>query len=211
MVTPVTKSASEEARKQMTRAWSSGVATRPSGVRRISAAWASAERRSQWGRMRSDRVRLGAMALTVTPWGPSSKASLRVSAMMPPLAVAYALELDWLTPRPAMDARLTILPAPCLFITGTTAWLSRKVAVRLKWSRACHSSRLSSSSVAAGRLTMVLPPTALIIAREGGTVVGVDVDPVALDRLTADVAGAGGRALALQADALDAAAVEAVS
>jgi len=50
--------------------------------------------------------------------------------------------------------------------------------------------------------------TALIIAREGGTVVGVDVDPVALDRLTADVAGAGGRALALQADALDAAAVE---
>ena len=52
--------------------------------------------------------------------------------------------------------------------------------------------------------------TALIIAREGGTVVGVDVDPVALDRLTADVAGAGGRALALQADALDAAAVEGV-
>jgi NAD(P)-dependent dehydrogenase (short-subunit alcohol dehydrogenase family) len=41
-------------------------------------------------------------------------------------------------------------------------------------------------------------------------VVGVDVDPVALDRLTADVAGAGGRALALQADALDAAAVEGV-
>ena len=40
--------------------------------------------------------------------------------------------------------------------------------------------------------------------------VGVDVDPVALDRLTADVAGAGGRALALQADALDAAAVEGV-
>src|SRR6185295_7520097 len=52
--------------------------------------------------------------------------------------------------------------------------------------------------------------TALIIAREGGTVVAVDVDPVALDRLTADVAGAGGRALALQADALDAAAVEGV-
>ena len=52
--------------------------------------------------------------------------------------------------------------------------------------------------------------TALILAREGGTVVGVDVDPVALDRLTADVAGAGGRALALQADALDAAAVEGV-
>jgi hypothetical protein len=81
MVTPVTKSASEEARKQMTRAWSSGVATRPSGVRRISAAWASAERRSQWGRMRSDRVRLGAMALTVTPLEPSSRAMDLVKPM----------------------------------------------------------------------------------------------------------------------------------
>ena len=47
MVTPVTKSASLEARKQMTWAWSSGVATRPRGVRVISAACASGERRSQ--------------------------------------------------------------------------------------------------------------------------------------------------------------------
>jgi NAD(P)-dependent dehydrogenase (short-subunit alcohol dehydrogenase family) len=47
--------------------------------------------------------------------------------------------------------------------------------------------------------------TAMIVAREGGTVVGVDVEPVALDRLTADVGAAGGRALALWADALDAA------
>src|SRR5258706_259459 len=77
MVTPVTKSASDEARKQMTRAWSSGVATRPSGVRWISAAWPSAERRSQWGRMRSESVRLGAMALTVTPCGPSATAAPR--------------------------------------------------------------------------------------------------------------------------------------
>jgi NAD(P)-dependent dehydrogenase (short-subunit alcohol dehydrogenase family) len=51
--------------------------------------------------------------------------------------------------------------------------------------------------------------TALIIAREGGTVVGVDLEPTALDRLTADVVAAGGRALALRADALDAASVEA--
>jgi NAD(P)-dependent dehydrogenase (short-subunit alcohol dehydrogenase family) len=50
--------------------------------------------------------------------------------------------------------------------------------------------------------------TAMIVAREGGTVVGVDVEPVALDRLTADVGAAGGRALALRADALDAASVE---
>ncbi len=52
--------------------------------------------------------------------------------------------------------------------------------------------------------------TAMIIAREGGTVVGVDVERAALDRLTADVAAAGGHALALRADALDAAAVEGV-
>jgi NAD(P)-dependent dehydrogenase (short-subunit alcohol dehydrogenase family) len=52
--------------------------------------------------------------------------------------------------------------------------------------------------------------TAMIVAREGGTVVGVDVEPAALDRLTADVAAAGGRALALRADALDATAVEGV-
>jgi NAD(P)-dependent dehydrogenase (short-subunit alcohol dehydrogenase family) len=52
--------------------------------------------------------------------------------------------------------------------------------------------------------------TAMIVAREGGTVVGLDVEPAALDRLSADVAAAGGHALALRADALDAAAVEGV-
>ena len=52
--------------------------------------------------------------------------------------------------------------------------------------------------------------TAMIIGREGGTVVGVDVEQGALDRLTADVGAAGGRALALRADALDAASVEGV-
>ena len=52
--------------------------------------------------------------------------------------------------------------------------------------------------------------TAMIIAREGGTVVAVDVEPSALDRLTAEVGAAGGRALALRADALDAASVEGV-
>ena len=50
--------------------------------------------------------------------------------------------------------------------------------------------------------------TAMIIAREGGTVVGVDLEPALLDRLTADVIAAGGRALAVRADALDAASVE---
>lgn len=52
--------------------------------------------------------------------------------------------------------------------------------------------------------------TAMIIAREGGTVVAVDVEQGTLDRLTAEVGAAGGRALALRADALDAASVEGV-
>src|SRR5581483_10001456 len=41
MVSPVTKSASAEARKQITRAWSTASATRRSGVLSISAALAS--------------------------------------------------------------------------------------------------------------------------------------------------------------------------
>ena len=49
--------------------------------------------------------------------------------------------------------------------------------------------------------------TAMIIGREGGTVVGVDVEQGALDRLSAEVGTAGGRALGLRADALDAASV----
>ena len=50
----------------------------------------------------------------------------------------------------------------------------------------------------------------MIIGREGGTVVAVDVEQGALDRLTAELGAAGGRALALRADALDAQSVEAV-
>jgi NAD(P)-dependent dehydrogenase (short-subunit alcohol dehydrogenase family) len=49
---------------------------------------------------------------------------------------------------------------------------------------------------------------AMIIAREGGIVVGVDVEQAALDRLTSDAGAAGGRALGIRADALDAAAVD---
>ena len=52
--------------------------------------------------------------------------------------------------------------------------------------------------------------TAMIIGREGGTVVAVDVEQGALDRLTAELGAAGGRALTLRADALDAQSVEAV-
>jgi NAD(P)-dependent dehydrogenase (short-subunit alcohol dehydrogenase family) len=48
--------------------------------------------------------------------------------------------------------------------------------------------------------------TATIIGREGGAVVGVDVDQGALDRLTAEIGG--NQTLAIRADALDAAAVD---
>jgi NAD(P)-dependent dehydrogenase (short-subunit alcohol dehydrogenase family) len=50
--------------------------------------------------------------------------------------------------------------------------------------------------------------TASIIGREGGVVAAVDVEQAALDRLTAEIAGAGGRAIGIRADALDAASVE---
>jgi NAD(P)-dependent dehydrogenase (short-subunit alcohol dehydrogenase family) len=50
--------------------------------------------------------------------------------------------------------------------------------------------------------------TAMIIAREGGTVVGVDLETALLEQLAADVVAAGGRALGIRADALDAASVD---
>jgi NAD(P)-dependent dehydrogenase (short-subunit alcohol dehydrogenase family) len=50
--------------------------------------------------------------------------------------------------------------------------------------------------------------TAGIIGREGGSVVAVDLDQALLDRLAGEVSGAGGKALGLRANALDAAAVE---
>ena len=48
--------------------------------------------------------------------------------------------------------------------------------------------------------------TAAIIGREGGSVVAVDMDQAALDRLAAEIGE--GRMLGIRADALDAAAVE---
>src|SRR5215470_15145393 len=111
--------------------------------------------------MRSVRVTLGAMALTLSPKGPTSCASLRVKAMMPPLAAAYALLLLALIPRPAMDEMFTILPPRWRFITGTRAWMKRKVPWRLKVRSCCQSASESSSTVAAGREMTVLPPTAL--------------------------------------------------
>src|SRR5258708_39409157 len=88
IVTPVTKSASLDARKQITLAWSAASATRRKGVRSISACWSSGLDWFQRGRMRSVRVRLGAIALVLMAKGPASKASFRVNAMIPPLAAA---------------------------------------------------------------------------------------------------------------------------
>ena len=67
MVTPVTKSASLDARKQITFAWSAASAMRRSGVRPISACWSSGLDWSQRGRMRSVSVRLGATAFMLMP------------------------------------------------------------------------------------------------------------------------------------------------
>ena len=70
----------------MTFAWSELRPSRRNGVRSISAAWSSGDCWFQRGRMRSVSVRLGAIALTLMPNGPSSNDSLRVNAMMPPFA-----------------------------------------------------------------------------------------------------------------------------
>ena len=57
-------------------------------MRSVSRARSSAVHLSQRGWRRSVRVRLGAMALTLMPKGPSSSAIFFVKAMMPPLAAA---------------------------------------------------------------------------------------------------------------------------
>jgi hypothetical protein len=67
MVTPVTKSASLDASKQIILAWSGASATRRSGVRSIWGCWCSGLDWCQRGRMRSVRARLGAIALIVMP------------------------------------------------------------------------------------------------------------------------------------------------
>ena len=72
----------------MTLAWSIASATRRNGVEAICAACASGERWFHCGRIRSVSVTLGAMALILIPNGPSSNDSLRVKAIIPPLAAA---------------------------------------------------------------------------------------------------------------------------
>src|ERR1700730_6846183 len=64
-------------------------------------------------------------------------------------------------PRPAIEARLTILPRCWRFMIGTTAWVKSKVPLRLKSISRCHSAKVSSSTPAPELAIMVLPPTAL--------------------------------------------------
>src|SRR5437016_275254 len=54
-----------------------------------------------------------------------------------------------------------ILPRCCRFITGTTAWVKRKVPLRLKSISFCQSAKLNSSTLAPDFEMIVLPPTAL--------------------------------------------------
>ena len=73
----------------MTLAWSAGSAMRRSGVasiaRRLVFLAAAAPNAGGCARSASGS---GAIALMLMPYGPSSKASLLVKAMMPPLAAA---------------------------------------------------------------------------------------------------------------------------
>ena len=62
---------------------------------------------------------------------PKFERQLRVNAMMPPFAAEYALLDDMLSPRPAIEARFTILPCLRRFISGITAWQNRNVPFRL--------------------------------------------------------------------------------
>ena len=65
-----------------------------------------------------------------------------------------------LRPRPAIEARLTILPLFRRFISGITAWLNKNVPLRLKSISFCQSLNDSSSMLAFGLSIIVLPPTA---------------------------------------------------
>ena len=73
MVSPVTKPASAEARKQITRAWSAASATHGAAASaRLLLGLRGLRALVPCGRMRSVSVMLGAMALTLMLSGPSS-------------------------------------------------------------------------------------------------------------------------------------------
>ena len=93
---------------------------------------------------------------------PNSRAVFFVNAITPPFAAAYALLLISLKPRPAIDAKLTTFPLPCSFMIGTTEFVKINMLFKLKFIIACHSSTVSSSTLADGLEIIVLPPTPLI-------------------------------------------------
>ncbi len=67
----------------------------------------------------------GHMTFTVIPCRPHSRAATRLRALMPSLAMAYAVWPAWPT-TPAVDPRLTTLP-PCFFRWGKQACMKYSV------------------------------------------------------------------------------------
>ena len=97
----------------------------------------------------------------VDPERPELERQLAGERDDPALRRGIGAPLATLMPRPAIEARLTIFPEFCRFITGTTAWVNRNVPSRLKRMTRCQSSSECSSTVADGFAMIVLPPTAL--------------------------------------------------
>lgn len=81
--------ASSEVRKRIAAAPSPGRARRPRGMSARSWARAGAGYAAHFRAMRSTKVMPGATAFTVTPRGPRSRASCRVTPSMPAFELAY--------------------------------------------------------------------------------------------------------------------------
>src|SRR5947207_552705 len=105
---------------------------RPSGVALPMAFSWSFERTAT---TRSDAVVPGASALTLTPCGPSSSASTRVSEWTPALAAAYGGDVPGSSVTPAIEPVSTMPPLCWPFKTGIAAGahddLPREVELRL--------------------------------------------------------------------------------
>ena len=82
----------------------------------------------------------GQTTFNVTPLRASSRASVLVNAMMPPLHAAYTASPDEPT-RPASDATLTTRPKPRSAMPRATTWCMFSGPYRLIWMTLSHSAR----------------------------------------------------------------------
>src|SRR5262245_2255866 len=122
-----------ETRKTMTRATSSGSASRPSGTLAARCFMNSPAASPCWRTpIRSSRRQLksvstipGQTALTRTPCRASARAACCVSDSTAVLLAAYGGE-RLAEPRPAIDETLTIAPVPWRIITGAAACMQKK-------------------------------------------------------------------------------------